>query len=33
MSIPVQLLEGPVRDIDGPAVAGKDGPAAMCPYQ
>ena len=27
MSIPVELLEGPVRDVAGPAVAGKDGPA------
>ena len=29
MSIPVELLEGPVRDVDGPAAAGKDGLAAM----
>ena len=28
-STPVKLLEGPVRDVDGSAVAGKDGPAAM----
>ena len=28
-SIPVELLEGPARDVDGTAVAGKDAPAAM----